>query len=136
MNRARAYRVFIDGEEKGQIKNGSAEEFLIGPGTHHLYCQVAWYKSPVHTVTLVGGDVEYLRVRSGMKYYWPLVTIMILGILMNPYLSRHAEEAPLVIKALQLVLILPALLYMLYYLTIGRKYYLLMELDKDNVFAS
>jgi hypothetical protein len=136
MNRARAYRVIIDGEEKGQIRNGSAEEFLIAPGTHKLYCQLAWYKSPVFTVTLVGGDVEYLRVKSGMKYYWPLLIVMVLGISMNLYFSRRAEEGSLVIRTLQLILILPALLYMLYYLTIGRKYYLLMEQDKDNVFAS
>jgi bacteriorhodopsin len=75
-------------------------------------------------------------VGSGMKYYWPLFTVMILGILINLYFSHNVEPRSLGVQLLQLVLILPAILYMLYYLTLGRKNYLVIETDKDNVFAS
>jgi hypothetical protein len=135
MSRARVFRVFIDGEEKGQIRNGSTEEYPVDPGKHQIYCQVAWYKSMPFSIDLGPGEIEYLCVRSGMKYYWPLFLTMLVGIFINLFFSSHAEPRPLNIQILQLILILPALLYLLYYLTVGRRNYILLEPDKDNVFA-
>jgi hypothetical protein len=136
MNRFRAYSIFIDDVQTGHIKNGSSEEFLISPGIHSVQCKIAWYSSPVYTVNMEEGRVEYLLVKSGIRYYWLMLASLFLGIVINLYYSRVLDERPLGIFVLQLVLILPALLYMLYYLTIGKKNYLILEEDKDNFFAS
>jgi hypothetical protein len=136
MNRARSYAVFIDGKESGKIKNGSSEEYLVSPGTHQLYCKFAWYSTPVFTVDIQSQQVAYILVKSGMKYYWPLFCLMFIGIITNLFYSRSHGERPLWMLLVQLVLILPGLLYMLYFLTFGRKTYLRIEEDTDNVFAS
>ena len=136
VNRARSYTVFIDGVASGKIRNGSSEEFLVTPGSHQVYCKFAWYSSPVFTLQMESQKVEYLLVKSGMKYYWPLFLFLLTGIVINLLYSRKPEERPFWVLVVQFILILPALLYLLYYLTFGRKNYLSIEEDKENVFAS
>ncbi|HTQ26475.1 MAG TPA: hypothetical protein VMI35_00030 [Puia sp.] len=136
MNRARSYSVFIDGSEVGKIRNGSSEEFLVNPGQHEVYCKLAWYSSPVFALTVEPGRVEYIRVKSGMKYYWPLFFVLVVGLIINLFFSREPGQRPSWIWVIQLVFILPSILYMFYYLTLGRRNYLRVEEDRDNVFAS
>ena len=136
MNRFRPYSIFIDDIHSGNIKNGSSEEFLLNPGTHHIKCKIAWYSSPVYTVSIEQDSVEYLLVKSGIRYYSLMLVSLFSGIIINLFYSRVMDERPLGIFILQLVLILPALIYMLYYLTVGKKNYLVIEEDKDNFFAS
>ena len=135
-NRLRGYKVFMDNVEIGSIKNGATEEFLVSPGIHHVQCRMAWYSSPVFAVNIEQGSVEYLLVKSGMKYYWPMVLLLFAGVVTNLVYRKDHEERPLWIFILQFFLLLPSLLYMLYYLTVGRKYCLLIEEDKENIFAS
>ena len=71
-----------------------------------------------------------------MKYYWPMVVLLFAGVIINLLYRKDHEERPLWMFILQFFLLLPSLLYMLYYLTVGRKYYLLIEEDKENIFAS
>jgi len=136
MNRFRPYTIFIDDVLSGNIKNGSSEEFLLSSGTHYIQCKIAWYSSPVYTVNIEQNSVEYLLVKSGIRYYWLMLGSLFLGIAINLFYSQVLDERPLAIFVLQLILILPALLYMLYYLTIGKKNYLVIEEDKDNFFAA
>ena len=136
MNRARSYRVFIDDQERGSIRSGQSEEFLVSPGTHNIYCRMSWYSSLPFSCSLQAGEVQYVQVKSGMKYYWPLFGLLFIGILLNLRFSRDGEQRPIQILVLQMAMILPGLLYMLYYLTLGRKRYIVMREDRDNVFAS
>ncbi|MBS1599619.1 MAG: hypothetical protein JST75_15445 [Bacteroidetes bacterium] len=136
MNRFRTYSVFIDDVHAGTIKNGSSEEFLLTPGTHSITCKIAWYSSPVFSISMEQDSVEYLLVKSGIRYYSLMLVCLFAGIIINLFYSQVMNERPLGIFILQLTLILPALLYMLYYLTVGKKNYLIIEEDKDNFFAS
>lgn len=136
MNRFRPYSVFIDDVHAGNIKNGSSEEFLLNAGTHNIKCKIAWYSSSVYTINIEQGSVEYLLVKSGIRYYSLMLISLFTGIIINLFYSQFLEQRPLGIFLLQLALILPALLYMLYYLTVGKKNYLVIEEDKDNFFAS
>jgi hypothetical protein len=136
LNRTRSIKVLIDAVEVGTIKNGSSEEFVIGSGQHSIQCRIAWYCSPVINVNLNRNEIEYLVVKNGMKYYWPLFLMMLVGIFINLFYLRFQPERPLSASFMQLVLILPALIYLLYYMTIGRKNYLVLETDEENIFAS
>lgn len=135
MNRARSYNVMIDEQKTGAIKNDSSEEFVVEPGTHTIRCGLMWYSSPSITVSLQPGEIAYLRVKSGMKYYLPLFILMIAGLLLNLVWSGRPAERPSWVIYVQLLLLLPALGYIMYFITLGRKKYLLLEKDKDNFFA-
>lgn len=136
LNRQRPYRVWIDGVEVGTITNDSSEEFSVSEGNHRLQCRINWYGSfEDFQVNMRSNETVYLQVKSGMRYYWPLVFLLIIGILINLFYSGRPLEKPLWASVLQLVFVLPGLLYMLYYLAFARKKYLVIEEDKENIFA-
>jgi len=136
LNRTRIVKVFIDDKEAGSVKNGSSEEFAIGSGQHIVQCKMDWQSSPVMIVNLNQNEIEYLIVKNAMKYYWPLFLLMLIGVGINLFYLRYQTQRPLGASLLQLALILPALIYLLYYITIGRKKYLILEADQENIFAS
>ena len=136
LNRTRIVKVFIDDVEAGSVKNGSSEEFAIGSGQHIVQCKMDWQSSPVMIVNLNQHEIEYLIVKNAMKYYWPLFLLMLIGVGINLFYLRYQTQRPLGAYLLQLALILPALIYLLYYITIGRKKYLILEADQENIFAS
>ncbi len=133
LNRTRSYKVFIDGAEAGSIRNGTSEEYPVEPGSHRIQCRIAWYSSPELVIDLSQNEIQYILVRNGMKYYWLLFILLASGVFIN--LISSGQQRPQWSYILRTVLILPALLYLLYYLTIGRKQYLIVEEDRDNVFA-
>lgn len=135
MNRARTFKVLIDGQKAGTIKNDSAEEFLVEPGEHTIRCTIDWCSSPETTIHLGPNEIAYLQVKSGLKYYWPLFILLIAGLLLNLVFVGNPANRPEWSVYLRMVLLLPALLYITYFLTVGRKRYLLIEKDKDNLFA-
>jgi hypothetical protein len=135
LNRGRSYKVLLDGAEVGSIRSGATEEFTITEGKHQLQCKMSWYSSAELLVELRQGQVEYLIVRSGMKYYWPLFFLLLVGISINLFYLGQPGTKPIWASLIQLMMILPALLYMLFYLSVGRKQYIVVEEDKDNVFA-
>jgi hypothetical protein len=135
MNRARTFKVLIDEQRVGVIKNDSTEEYPVEDGTHTVRCTIDWCSSPSTTVELRPNEIVYLKVKSGLKYYWPLFILLIAGVLMNLVFVGNPANRPAWSVYLRMVLLLPALLYIVYFLTLGRKRYLLIEKDKDNIFA-
>ncbi|HEX4851654.1 MAG TPA: hypothetical protein VFV08_12640 [Puia sp.] len=136
LNRVRQYRVFIDDAEVGSIRNGSSEEYIVSPGSHTIQCRISWYSSPVFSVLVEQERIEYLLVKSGMRYYWYTIFLLVAGMIVNLSYFRNMMQRPVWVLAIKLCLVLPALLYILYYLTVGRREYLRIEIDKENVFAS
>jgi hypothetical protein len=55
-DRARAYKVMIDGQEAGTIRHGSQESFQVTPGTHEVFLKIDWCRSPKLTVDVAGGE--------------------------------------------------------------------------------
>jgi len=70
-----------------------------------------------------------------MRFYWPLIFLMMSGILINFFFSGRSLQRPVWASYLQLVLVLPGLLYLLYHLIFARKKYLIIEEDKENIFS-
>ena len=60
-DRARAYKVLIDGEERGTVKHGEGVELEVSPGSHEVQMKVDWATSPALDVTLGEGErAEFL----------------------------------------------------------------------------
>jgi hypothetical protein len=55
-DRARAYKVLVDGDEKATVKHGQTAEVEVAPGEHELQMKVDWATSPPLRVELADGD--------------------------------------------------------------------------------
>lgn len=136
VNRARGYKVLIDGEEKGAIKNGNSDEFMVPAGSHTVECKLSWCKSNIYNITVTEGEVKYLHVKSGMRYYTPVYVLLMIFIL-SPFITNKTEFGITPwYETLRAALLILIALYFVYYLTLGRHKYLVLEEDKDSVFQS
>ena len=129
MNRARGFKVMIDGNEVGRIRNGASEEYAVSPGVHKVICKIDWCSSHEMEVDVKEGEKTYLHVRSGMKYYWhftiPLITMVSIYLYYN---LQHIQKPKWLLFAFIGVGI-PAACYFLYYTVVNRKDYLLLTKD-------
>lgn len=135
LNRTRAYRVFIDGEEAGKIGNSKTEEFPLSAGKHTVKCKIDWCSSGEYQFETNGNDNIYLHVKSGMKYFMPLYIIMMVWLASGLVFKSKRAFFGAAYPWIQWVVVLVPLLYMVYYFTIGKNKYLAIGADKSNVFA-
>jgi len=134
MSRTRPIKVFIDNVERGTVANGSSAELPVEPGMHTIQCKISRFGSAELNLLVNEGETKFLRVRSGMKYYFFLYILLLLA-LVSKFLLRMADiPKPEYLDWLQVVLVFPFILYFLYYVTIGKNKYLLLEEDKENIF--
>jgi len=135
MNRSRFMKILIDGKEAGAIKNASSEEFLVPAGTHKLQCNMSWYSGPEFEVNVKQDEIIYLKAKSTAKFYWPLYFLLLIGVFIG-YVNKGPETSrPEWVLWVELITIFPFVIYVLYYLTLGRKKYFKLEEDLNNVFA-
>lgn len=134
INKTRAFRLFIDGKEMGKIKNGGSEEYLLEPGTHTLQAKIDWCSSAELTIGLKEGETLFLKIRSGMKYFAPAY-FLLLAALVSGLIFRWADiPKPENFYLYQTIALIPFFVYLLVYMTIKRKEYLVIEADKDSIF--
>ena len=62
-DRVRAYKVLVDGQEVGTIKNGKTETFNVAPGRHDVMLKIDWATSPTLTVDAPPGGTVRLTCR-------------------------------------------------------------------------
>jgi len=134
-NRLKPFKIFINSAEKGQVPNGSSEEFAVEPGSYDVQAKISWFLSKPFTVDIAEGETKYLLVRSGMKYFLPFYTAMLMGIMINCAVAFGATPKTDFLRYLQLILIVPGLTYLMYYFTVGRKNYIVVEKDPENIFG-
>lgn len=61
VDRARAYKIMIDGHEVGRIKNDTSQTLSVPAGSHELFLKVDWATSPPLTVDVSPGqEVRYV----------------------------------------------------------------------------
>jgi hypothetical protein len=134
-NRRRSVKVLIDhAEQSSVLVNDGSEEYTVEPGLHTLQCKMSWCTSPVLDFDVKDGERKFVRVRGVMKYYMPLYILAALAILTQLFFDFSHQPRPSYLLGLQLVLVLPFLFYNLYYITLAKKKYLVLEEDKDNIF--
>lgn len=129
LNKMRPVHVTIDGEEKISLKNGEAQEYEVAPGAHKVQCRLNFYRSKEMTVVVNENSRQLLNVRMGMRYFGVTYLIVFLAIISH-LLFRFAKiPLPEWWPWAKLAIIVPVVIYYLYYLTVGRKNYLLLEED-------
>ena len=134
INRARGFKFFLDGKEMGKIANGGSEEYLVEPGVHTLQCKIDWCSSPELAIELKEGETKFLKAASGMKYYTVGYIFLILSLGSGPIMKLMGITRPENLSTIQLLIMTPFILYMIYYLTIGKKKYISLAEDKENFF--
>ncbi|MEO7047053.1 MAG: hypothetical protein ABI091_17250 [Ferruginibacter sp.] len=135
MNRMRGYKVFINDVQLGIIKNDSTEEYITEPGLKLVKCKVDWCGSPVKELMLKPGEITYLEVKSNMKYFTYLYILVLAGLFGRLGLRSAGVVLPQWFITSLTIIFIGAFLYMIYFLTLGRNKYLVVETEKDNVFA-
>ena len=59
-DRARAYKVMLDGEEMGRVKRGESVSFDAAPGAHQLQMKIDWATSePLDIEVAAGQDLRF-----------------------------------------------------------------------------
>jgi|SRR6056297_2531647 len=115
-NRARKYKLFIDGEKVDYIGNGEIKEFELEPGKHSVIAKMDWMSSPEFDVELTGDKsktIELSCYKLG-RYLYPYL-FGILGLVLVLEHIFHVE-----VKFL-FYFFIPPLLVSIYYSTIGRE---------------
>ena len=133
MNRLKNYKVEINGtEQEKRIANGSSEEFEVPGGSNEIVCKVNWCSSNTFSFTVNPGKTVYLKVGSGMKYFWIVYTIFFASIVSRVmFKTKITKEVNLIFGAILII----CFVYFLYYISLGRKQYLKIEEDENNIFA-
>ena len=119
-NRLRDYQIFLDGKKIGVIANGQTKEFETTAGRHTIIAKIDWCSSPEMAVTLNDLEKKELTVGGFKNGNWIMpvaMGIIVLDFILQP--AFHFEYG--------IVLIIPAFILLLYYLTIGRKKYLTLK---------
>lgn len=118
-NRFRTIGIYLNGEKIGDIGNGELKEFELAPGSHQLKSKIDWCGSQELQFDIVQGQTKVVAL-SGFKYGKYLVPIVLLITLLY---SLFGAQWNMDVKYF-VMLILPAALYLLYFLSFGRNSYL------------
>jgi hypothetical protein len=63
-DRARAYKVLVDGAEVGRVANGATETFELPPGQHVVQLKIDWCRSQAIPVQVPPGGEARVRCRG------------------------------------------------------------------------
>lgn len=66
-DRVRAYKVILDGEEAGKIRDGEIKEFPISSGPHDVSLKIDWCGSNTIQFTATEGDVLTFSAKSNLR---------------------------------------------------------------------
>lgn len=100
----------------GEIANGETKEFEISSGTHNLEAIIDWCGSPAINLNLKESDEKQLIVKSFKYANW--LIFLYAGVIFLTFLFNYKYT---------FLLFLPMFILTLYYLTLGRKEYLVLR---------
>lgn len=66
-DRFRPYRVEIDGQAVGKLKQGNSFDLQLAPGLHTVQLKVDWTGSPVYSFVVDPGRTTHLACRGDVK---------------------------------------------------------------------
>ncbi len=125
INLFRDYRLFVDGQKIGSISDGQEKEFNVTPGNHFLVAKIDWCSSRTISFELNDNNTKSFTL-SGFKNklmrdlftYGAIILVIVFS------LSSSLEYV---------FLIAPLFLILLYDMTLGRKKYLTLKENNDNL---
>jgi len=121
-NKGRKFGVYIDGEKKDIIGNGEIKELEIEPGKHTLWFKVDWCSSPEVEIEIPAEKSKTVEVGGYKAARWVLPVFYVIFLayfLMQVLLKQTVREL--------LYLTIPLVAVVLYYLTFGRKKFIVVE---------
>jgi hypothetical protein len=115
-NRARKFKLYIDGEKVDNIGNGEIKEFELKPGKHTVIAKIDWMSSPEFKVDLSDDKSKTIEL-SGYKLGRFMAPVF-LGIIGLAFIFDYVFQID---TKFLFYLFIPPILVSLYYSTIGRK---------------
>jgi hypothetical protein len=68
-DRARPYKVIIDGGRAGTVGHGQQESFVVTPGSHEVFLKLDWCRTPKLTVDVAGGQRVKVTCTAGGNFW-------------------------------------------------------------------
>ena len=92
-DRARAYKVILDGNDIGAIKNGEEISFEVSDGNHELSLKIDWCRSNSIIFDVSGNTATFKCGNSlrGWKMFMSLIYVLFLP---NQYLGLKKGSSP------------------------------------------
>ena len=119
-NKSRDYQIFLDEENIGTISNNQTKIFEVEEGQHTLVAKIGWWSSSKIPLKLHDDDQKNFTV-SGFKN-GESILIIAAGLLGFNFISKFLFN-----NDFEVMLTIPALLLIIYYLTLGQKTYLVFS---------
>lgn len=120
VNKMRAIKILVDGEEIGSVADGEIKEFTTPEGEHKIEAKIDWCGSPEMLINLKTNDTKILEL-SCLKYSKQLFGFISAIILLHFVLSFAFNFY------YTSVVLVPLFLTLIYFLTVGRKKYLTLR---------
>jgi len=122
LNRGRKYNIYVDGDKVETITNGEVKELDMESGNHRVQFKMDWCSSPDLEIEIPEEKSKSLEVSGFKLARWVLPLLYIIfGIYFIGKIAFQVEIKELIYAAIPLIAI------MLYYLSLGRKKYLVAE---------
>lgn len=120
INKYRRYKIFLDGNSLGEIKNDEILEFELPNGQHTIKAKIDWCSSNEMTVTGYNNEPIHLKLTAFKESKWlmPLSMIIAIGTLIAMNLLHNQKL---------FVFIFIPLILQLYFFTIRRNSYLYLR---------
>ena len=125
INRFRNYSIYIDGKKVGTIANGETKEFNVSSGQHSLVSKIDWCSSPTMTFNISDNEIKNFNVGGFKNAKWVMPAALIMIVL--SYVVNYMYGFEYLIY-----LVVPAFLLLVYFLTVGRKRYLILTQTKTE----
>ena len=90
-DRARDYRIVVDGRTVGRVANGAEVRVALTPGAHQVRMKIDWCRSP--DLDVVVGEGEEIRLDCGPNAS-PLLTLFYATLWRHKYLWLRRANTP------------------------------------------
>ena len=94
VDRIRAYKVVLDGNVVGKIKNGQQIKLDVAPGNHQIYLKIDWCRSNTVEFEIDEDIIDFECGSSlrGSKFWIPFVELIYIISKRNQYIWLRKKE--------------------------------------------
>lgn len=124
-NMLRDFKIYLDGKHIGNIANGETADFVIEAGKHIVITKIDWCMSPEVLIDI--HENEIISLKTGGFLHGRFIMILSLIII-----ALHFVLTTLADFNYLIFLVLPIFLLQIYYITVGRKKYLILKKTSMN----
>src|SRR4051812_9592454 len=90
IDRARAYKVMVDGQEVGRVRNGDSQSFEVAPGRHEVHMSIDWTRSPSVEVDVPAAGDAHLRCYANAN---PFTALWYITVARNRYVGLELADS-------------------------------------------